>query len=54
MTAAAGFLIMFSMAMAPTAACGAHSVKKANVTTSSDDMPRPAVLLSAYVPFSSR
>jgi hypothetical protein len=42
--AAAGFLSMFSTAIAPAAACGAHSVKKAKVTTRTDDMPSPARL----------
>lgn len=41
--AAAGFLNMLSSAMAPADACGAHSVKKAKVTTSTDDMPRPTI-----------
>lgn len=46
--AAAGFLIMFSNAIAPAEACGAHSVKNANVTTRTDDIPSPTSENPAY------
>ena len=46
--AAAGFLIMFSNAIAPAEACGAHSVKNANVTTRTDDIPSPTTHGSSH------